>query len=151
MEILKGSFESEKELATNLALSTYNASMVGTSGGPSWGVQTPEGFFMAATIECPNGIHSKAGQFAKPVFACDHCTQQDPVHPDGIILTEKGFFVCQKCFDRMNSHRNWKFWQDLKTHCQHCIQDEIARIKSIDPTLFRDIMNESAGGRGIIT
>jgi len=137
-------FRDAEDKATEVALGMYGSDVVGTEKGPSWGWRTPHGFYMAPTVDCPKKIHSAPPSFAKPVFSCEHCAEQDPVHPQGIILMDRGFYVCKRCFDRIEAHRGWTYWEDLKIQCHHCIKDEVNRISRIDPGLFRDLLNMPA-------
>lgn len=84
------------------------------------------------TIACDK--HRPTG---KPCIACDHCVKQDEVHPDGIILTNKFYFICTKCLSLIEKHK-FDFYYHLKTACRSCIQDEIKRITLINPELFID-------------
>lgn len=83
-------------------------------------------------------------QYAKPIFACQHCAEQDPVHPNGIVLMPHGFYVCQKCFNLME-RRKFKHAHELFFQCHHCVKDEIDRILLIDPSLFVDLMLKPKG------
>jgi hypothetical protein len=134
------SYRDEEDKATEVALGIFGSDVVGTEKGPSWGWKTKHGFFMAPTVDCPKQIHNQKPQFAKPVFACDHCVEQDPVHPNGIVLMDRGFYVCQRCFNAIEARRGWKYWEDLKVTCHHCVKDEVNRITKINPELFLDLM-----------
>jgi hypothetical protein len=128
-------YEDERHKADSLAYQMYGAEVQGTQKGPAWGFKTPHGFYMAPTVSCL--VHP----FAKPVFSCKHCPEQDPVHPEGIILSERGFYVCKTCFGKMESRRRWKYWEELTAQCHHCIKAEVDRILNLDPTKFTDMMN----------
>ena len=75
---------------------------------------------------------------AKPVMACRHCHEQDEVHPDGVVFMEHHYFLCFKCLELVEKVR-FKWNSELYIYCYPCIQEEIARLKSISPLLFQDL------------
>jgi len=91
--------------------------------------------YSAAVVACPKNKHFPG----KAVFSCDHCHNQDPVHPDGVIRSPFFYFLCKTCYTRHMS-RKLDLAYKLKTSCLQCIQDEITRIKAIDPGKFQDFL-----------
>lgn len=146
--------------------------MPGTVGNqklicPTWGmvvnVGNKKGFF-AIAMKCGKGKHSpreadfakmyaavQRGEepggfmkYAKPIFCCRHCVDQDEVHPDGIVLMPHGFYVCQTCFNLIE-RKKFKHAEELVSQCHHCVQDEVDRIVARDPSLFVDLMAKPKG------
>jgi hypothetical protein len=74
---------------------------------------------------------------AKVIFACDHCEHQDPVHPNGMIMTPYRYFLCNRCYAK-HQLMSLDFAHELKTRCWNCILDEWSRIKLINPTILHD-------------
>lgn len=92
-------------------------------------------FSYGLSVACP--IHPKE-MAPKPCMCCDHCTEQDPVHPVGIVLMPKKYFLCRDCFNLLERHR-FDLAYDLKIQCRKCVKKEILRISQIDPTLCDDL------------
>ncbi len=90
---------------------------------------------------CRKEIH----QPAESAFACDHCTEQDPIHPDGIVRMPKAYFLCKKCLLLLESHK-LQFVYEVKIECNQCIWAEIQRIMQIDPYKFEDKMKPGTWG-----
>jgi hypothetical protein len=86
------------------------------------------------TCACPHNKHAHQ----RTAFACHHCTQQDEVHPVGIVRMPKGYFLCKKCKELLERHR-LEFVNELATTCSACIWEEIHRIITINPELFEDL------------
>lgn len=93
-------------------------------------------FGYGISIACPK--HPKPQFAPRPCMACDHCEQQDEVHPDGIFLMPRKFFLCKKCLDLYERNR-FDLGYDLKIRCRLCIKTEILRINKINPTLCDDL------------
>jgi len=93
--------------------------------------------YMHASVECGKNAHRPA----QCVFACDHCVEQDPVHPVGMIFTPFKYFLCMKCYHQ-HMVRKLDLAYKLKAQCNQCIIDEWERIKKIDPTKVRDFLKD---------
>ena len=87
-------------------------------------------------VACPK--HPAPDHTPRPVMACDHCEQQDEVHPKGILFMPKKYFLCRECFNLLERHR-FHLGTDLKIRCRLCIKAEIIRISQINPTLCDDL------------
>lgn len=109
-------------------------------------------------IRCENGLTRETGEpctfcrgvgrvpFTPPMaMGCAHVTQQDEVHPVGIVLTPKRYYVCRVCWDRIQ-RRRFNFASEIGTRCWQCIADEAERIRQINPTLNMDLTAENGGG-----
>ncbi len=75
---------------------------------------------------------------AAPVMACQHCHQQDEIHPDGVVFMPHSYFLCFKCLNNVERKR-FIFNKELFIYCLPCVEAEIARIKGISPLLFNDL------------
>lgn len=91
--------------------------------------------YSRACVRC-----EKHGQ-ASIIFACDHCHEQDPVRPIGIIFTPFRYFICNGCYRSYQLGR-LNFWLELKVRCWPCILDEWNRIDKINPKLNKDWVNK---------
>jgi len=111
----------------------YGCTMQYTEMGPQWAMKGPLGAFFAVGVVCPNH------PFGKPVIACGHCHEQDPVHPEGIVLSDSGFYACKTCWDRITMHK-WRYWDVMTLQCHHCIKATVDRLLATDPTKFTDYM-----------
>ena len=80
-------------------------------------------------VRCTQGKHFPA----KAVFACDHCVQQDPIKPDGMVFTPYKYYLCNKCYFKHRTS-SLDLPRVLKTYCWNCILEEAQRINLIDPS-----------------
>jgi hypothetical protein len=132
--------------AEMMTLMTYNAATVATDkAGIVTKLAGNEQGFIGVTLKCPKNRHL----YAKPVWACAHCTDQDPVHPEGMVLSDKGYYACKTCWDRITSSR-WRWWEQMTAQCHHCVQDEVERILRLDPTKFVDHLRASLVRKGLV-
>ena len=76
------------------------------------------------------------------IFACGHCAEQDPVHPQGLVLTPYRYYLCKHCYNK-HQLKTLDFNTELKTTCWNCILAEWDRIKKIDPSKLKDFSKEA--------
>ncbi len=87
-------------------------------------------------VTCP--VHPMIGSARA---ACAHCLQQDEVHPDGIVFTDAGYYVCFTCFKHIEQ-RKVRLRNIVRIYCNFCLEAEINRILTLKKTLFRDLSQE---------
>lgn len=122
-------YEMARRKFDDISMMVYDSQLRMSDRGPSWAIPGPLGSWMAACITC------KVHPYAKPVFSCAHCMEQDPVHPDGIILSDKGWYVCRTCWNRITSSK-WRYWEQLQGNCHHCVKAMVEKLIAKDPTKF---------------
>jgi hypothetical protein len=94
-------------------------------------------------------MHCDTHKMGKVVFACDHCHEQDPVHPVGMVFSPFKYFLCGDCFKK-HKMQSLDFARCLKTRCWNCILDEWSRISLRDPNLCVDLLtNPHAHKHGV--
>ena len=88
--------------------------------------------WLSTGTRCPEGIHG----FGRAALACKHCTRQDEVHPVGIVLMPKRYYVCMECLELIE-RKKFKYGTELIIVCRACVDAEITRLLTINPELFR--------------
>ena len=79
-------------------------------------------------------------QFARPVFACRHCTPgtQDQSRPVGMVFMPKHYYMCFKCYYLYEAKR-FDRGTELIVVCRECVADEWKRILHLKPDKVRDL------------
>jgi hypothetical protein len=72
-----------------------------------------------------------------PANCCKHVIEQDPVHPEGIILTPYGLFICKTCMKLMERCR-FKPQRDIVINCRDCVEHVARELREQNPELFID-------------
>jgi hypothetical protein len=90
--------------------------------------------YMKIAVECVAKKHWPGNA----IFACTHCVKQDPIHPVGIWLMPRGYYLCKWCFEKYG-HRDSTLWYEVATACWDCVIEEITRIRALDPKNFVDL------------
>jgi hypothetical protein len=83
-------------------------------------------------------------KMGKVVFACEHCHEQDPVHPVGMVFSPFKYFLCTDCYKK-HQMQSLDFAYVLKTRCWNCILDEWMRISKLDPYKCVDLLTNPHG------
>lgn len=128
----------------NSRIGNEGGTSVPLSGGSSSEKGMYKMWFEPLGIFCeklPNGEPGH-GTKQKLVFACRHCTQQDPSNPSGIVWTKYNFFLCGDCNRLYEAHR-FEVGRELITTCYACVWAEWQRIFKIDPSKCRDFSTRS--------
>lgn len=98
---------------------------------------------MAGLVICDVHGHTPSQQYegkkgARGVWSCAHVLENDPIHPAPVVWMPSYYYLCRKCLDLLE-RKKLNFGKELKYYCWGCIQDEVTRLKGINPQLFMDL------------
>lgn len=88
------------------------------------------------TVECRQKRHWPG----TCIFACAHCEEQDPVHPEGLVFTPQMVFLCKTCFERFSTRKLTAY--HVQTSCYDCIHEQWIMIAQKDPTKVKDLRRD---------